>query len=294
MEKSHKITNSLIHVLFIFLTLAMVIPFLLVISISLTSEQALNEFGYQFIPKEFSLTAYEYILDSPIVLIRAYGVTILVTIMGTMMGLLLTAMTAYGISRRDYMFNRSTTFFIFFTMLFSGGLVPSYILMTQYLDLKDTIWALVLPGLLSPFNIMVMKGFLQKIPHEIIESAKVDGAREWRIFFQIILPLATPALATLGIFISFNYWNAWFPALLYIDNEKLVPLQLLLVRIMNNVELLTSNIEFLNGLSMNIMEIPKLSARMAMAIAAAGPMLFIFPFFQKYFVQGITVGSLKG
>jgi putative aldouronate transport system permease protein len=281
-------------VLFIFLTLAMVIPFLLVISISLTSEQALNEFGYQFIPKEFSLTAYEYILDSPIVLIRAYGVTILVTIMGTMMGLLLTAMTAYGISRRDYMFNRSTTFFIFFTMLFSGGLVPSYILMTQYLDLKDTIWALVLPGLLSPFNIMVMKGFLQKIPHEIIESAKVDGAREWRIFFQIILPLATPALATLGIFISFNYWNAWFPALLYIDNEKLVPLQLLLVRIMNNVELLTSNIEFLNGLSMNIMEIPKLSARMAMAIAAAGPMLFIFPFFQKYFVQGITVGSLKG
>ncbi|QGR00014.1 carbohydrate ABC transporter permease [Paenibacillus psychroresistens] len=272
----------------------MLIPFILVISISLSDDKALIANGYQLLPQNFSLLAYTYIFESPILVLRAYGVTILMTMMGTILGLLLTAMTAYGISRRDYAYNRITTFLVFFTMLFNGGLVPTYILMTHYLHVKDTIWAMVLPGLLSPFNIMVMKGFLDKIPMEIVESAKVDGSREWRIFWQIIMPLSKPALATLGLFIAFNYWNSWFPALLYIDKESLVPLQLLLVRMMNSVDFLSNNADFVIGLGLDLKDLPKISARMAMAIVATGPMLLVFPFFQKYFVKGITVGSLKG
>jgi putative aldouronate transport system permease protein len=203
-------------------------------------------------------------------------------------------MLGYVISRRDFRYRTPATFFIFFTMLFNGGLVPSYILITQYLYLQDTLWALILPALISPFYIMIMKGFLTKMPFEIIESAKMDGARELRIFFAIVLPLSTPALATLGLFISFGFWNSWFPSLLYIDNEKLVPIQLLLVRMLQSLEFLTSNSDFVNQLGVDTSELPTLSARMAMAILAGGPMVFIFPFFQRYFVKGLTVGSLKG
>jgi putative aldouronate transport system permease protein len=203
-------------------------------------------------------------------------------------------MLGYVISRRDFRYRVPATFFIFFTMLFNGGLVPSYILITQYLYLQNTLWALILPSLISPFYIMIMKGFLTKMPFEIIESAKMDGARELRIFFTIILPLSTPALATLGLFISFGFWNSWVPSLLYIDNEKLIPIQLLLVRMLQSLEFLTSNSDFVNQFGVDTSELPTLSARMAMAILAGGPMVFIFPFFQKYFVKGLTVGSLKG
>jgi putative aldouronate transport system permease protein len=208
--------------------------------------------------------------------------------------LLLTAMTAYPISRRDFRYNRPITFYIFFTMLFNGGLIPFYILMTQYLHLKNSLFALIVPALLSPFNIMIMKGFLDKIGKEIIESAKVDGAREIRIFFSIILPLSTPALATLGLFISFGYWNEWYNALLFIDNDRFVPLQLLLVRILTQIEFLANSPLAQVADKLAYANFPTMSVRMAMAILAGGPMLVIFPFFQKYFVKGITVGSLKG
>ncbi|WP_168121596.1 carbohydrate ABC transporter permease [Paenibacillus sp. HB172176] len=283
-----------IHFVFVVISILMVLPFALVIVISLTSEGSIMKNGYQFIPETFSLDAYRYILQSPDMILRAYGITTLITVTGTLLGLLITAMTAYVISRRDYRYNRITTFYVFFTMLFSGGLVPIYILMTQYLHLKDTLLALILPVLLSPFNIMVMKGFMSKIPLEIIESAKIDGAREFRIFFTIIIPLSTPALATMGLLISFAYWNEWFNAMLYIDNQNLVPLQLLLVRILNSMEFLTSNSEFASQMGINLSEFPSNSARMAIAVLAGGPMLVIFPFFQRFFVKGLTVGSLKG
>lgn len=286
--------NFFIHAVFIAVSAAMIIPMVLVIAISITEERSIIQYGYSLIPKTISFDAYHYIFKSPVILTRAYGVTILTTVLGTLGSLLLTSMVGYGISRRDFRYNRFATFYVFFTMLFSGGLVPTYILMTQYLGLRNTLWALILPGMISPFYVMVMKGFLSKIPYEIVESAKVDGASEFRIFFRIVLPLATPALATLGLFISFNYWNAWFPALLYIDNEKLVPIQLLLVRMMQQVEFLKQNAQFMSGLDVDLNDFPNLSARMALTVVAAGPMMFVFPFFQRFFVQGLTVGSLKG
>lgn len=283
-----------IHLIFVAVALLMVLPFLLVIAISLTEEQAILRNGYRLIPESLSLDAYAYIFQSPMLLIRAYGVTILTTVLGTICSLMLTSMTAYVVSRRDYRYVRFSTVYVFFTMMFSGGLVPSYILITQYLHLKNSMLALILPGMLSPFYILIMKGFIGEIPKELIESAKSDGASEWRIYFRIILPLSKPALATLGLFISFHYWNSWFPALLYIDNEKLAPIQLLLTRMMNTINFLLTNSEFMGGITIDTSTFPNLSARMAMTVLAAGPMMFVFPFFQKYFVKGLTVGSLKG
>ncbi|GIO14544.1 sugar ABC transporter permease [Cohnella xylanilytica] len=291
---SYSLSRFLIHLFFTVVSIATVLPFLLVVAVSLTDEKALTERGYQFIPSDFSLNAYRYMLDSPDILFRAYGVTILITVAGTLVSLLVTAMTAYVVSRRDYRYNRITTFYVFFTMLFSGGLVPSYILITQYLHLKDNLLALILPILLSPFNIMVLKGFLSKLPIEVVESAKIDGAKELGIFFKIILPLSTPALATLGLLISFAYWNEWFNAMLYIDDPNKVPLQLLLVRTLNSIEFITTNSEFAQQLGIDLSDFPNNSARMAIAVLAGGPMLVIFPFFQRFFVKGLTVGSLKG
>ncbi|WP_246218325.1 carbohydrate ABC transporter permease [Litoribacterium kuwaitense] len=186
-----------------------------------------------------------------------------------------------------------TTFYIFFTMLFSGGIVPLYILVTQFLHLGDTIWALILPYLVNPFFVLIMKGFMDQVPFEIVESAKIDGAGEWRIFFKLIIPLTTPALATVGLFTSFLYWNDWWLGLLFIDDQDLVPLQLLLYRIMNTIEFLSNNMHSAN-VSIDMSQFPSLSARMAMAVLVAGPMLFVFPFFQRFFVKGLTVGSIKG
>ncbi|OME82920.1 sugar ABC transporter permease [Paenibacillus sp. FSL A5-0031] len=292
--KGFNFMNGFINIFLTILCLMIALPFVLVIIISLTSENSLVQNGYQFFPKEWSMEAYRIVFQKPDPLLKGYLVTILITIVGTVLSLLLTAMTAYPISRMDFRYNRPITFYIFFTMLFNGGLIPFYIMMTQYLHLKNSLLALILPTLLSPFNIMIMKGFLDKIGKEIIESAKVDGAKEFRIFFRIILPLSTPALATLGLFISFGYWNEWFYALLFIDNDKYIPLQLLLVRILSQIEFLANSPLAQVADKLAYANFPTLSVRMAMAILAGGPMLIIFPFFQKYFVKGITVGSLKG
>ncbi|THF73340.1 carbohydrate ABC transporter permease [Cohnella fermenti] len=294
MKKGIELHQLVINLMFVLLSVLMVMPFALVVAVSLTKESAIIANGFQFIPARISMDAYRYILESPDIIVRAYGVTTLVTAIGTAVGLFVTALTAYVISRRDYRYNRITTFYVFFTMLFSGGLVPAYILITQYLHMKDTLFALILPILLSPFNIMVMKGFMSKLPFEIVESAKMDGAREFKVFFAIILPLSKPALATLGLLIAFVYWNDWFNAMLYIDNPKLVPLQLLLVRILNSIEFLTTNSEFTQSLAIDLSQFPNNSARMAIAVLAGGPMMIVFPFFQRFFVKGLTVGSLKG
>ncbi|NOU71980.1 ABC transporter permease subunit [Paenibacillus sp. LMG 31458] len=282
-----------INVFFCLLSLAFIVPLVLVISISLTDEKSLLEKGYHLFPKVFSLQAYKIILQAPDALLNAYGITILVTVIGTFIGLLLTSLTAYTISRRDYRYRRVMTMYVFFTSLFSGGLVPFYILVTQYLHLKDSFWALIVPYLLSPFYILVMKGFMDKLPIEIFESAKIDGANEWRIFFTMVLPLSIPALVTIGLFISFQYWNDWWLGLLFIDNPNLVPLQLLLYRIMSTIDFLSNNIGTVN-VNINMADFPSLSARMAMAVLAAGPMMIIFPMFQRFFISGLTVGAIKG
>ncbi|QGQ99967.1 carbohydrate ABC transporter permease [Paenibacillus psychroresistens] len=293
--KAQSFNTLIIHIIFILVTLSMLLPFILVIIISITDEQSLSLSGYQLIPEKISFSAYQYFFKAPQILIRAYGVTTFVTVIGTVISLLLTATLGYAISRRDYGYNRILTFFIFFTMLFNGGLVPFYILMTQWLHLGDTIFALIVPGLINPFYILIMKGFMSKIPMEIIESAKIDGAREWRIFYRIILPLSMPALATLGLFISFAYWNEWFNGLLFINNERLVPLQLLLIRSLKTLDFITSRPEFsASVISLDMSQFPQKAAKFAIAIIAGGPMLVIFPFFQRFFIKGLTVGALKG
>ncbi|MGG1551302.1 carbohydrate ABC transporter permease [Paenibacillus ferrarius] len=290
-------SQLIIHAIFILITIVMLVPFALVIVISFSDEQSILHNGFRLIPQQFSAAAYHYFLKTPETILRAYGVTIIVATIGTCISLVLTSTMGYVLSRKDYGLQRVTSFYVFFTMLFNGGLVPFYILMTQLLHLKDSIWALIVPGLLSPFYVLIMKGFMAKIPTEVIESAKVEGAREWRIYAELILPLSKPALATLGLFILFNYWNEWFNALLFINTEKLVPLQLLLVRTMNTLDFITSRPEFATAmvsLGVNMGDFPKTSAKFAVAVLSAGPMLLVFPFFQRFFVKGLTIGAIKG
>lgn len=282
-----------IHLLFVAISAAILIPLLLIISISVSNEQSLVEYGYRLIPKQLDLKAYRLIFQAPQQLLRAYGVTITVTAIGTVCGLLLTSMLAYTMSRRDFPYRSPLAFYVLFTMLFGGGLVPFYILVTQYLHLKDTVWALIVPYLVNPFYVLVMKGFMDQVAAEIIESAKMDGSGEWRTFFVIILPVCRPALATIGLFLCFGFWNDWWLGLLFIDNQNLVPLQLLLYRVMNTIEFITNNMALLN-VKVDLEQFPSLSTRMAMTILAAGPMLLVFPFFQKHFVKGLTIGSVKG
>ncbi|KRE55846.1 carbohydrate ABC transporter permease [Paenibacillus sp. Soil750] len=290
-------SQLIIHAVFILITIAMLVPFTLVIVISFSDEQSILHNGFRLIPEQFSAAAYHYFLKTPDTILRAYGVTIIVAVIGTCISLILTSTMGYVLSRKDYGLQRLTSFYVFFTMLFNGGLVPFYILITQLLHLKNSIWALIVPGLLSPFYVLIMKGFMAKIPTEIIESAKVEGAREWRIYTKLILPLSKPALATLGLFILFNYWNEWFNALLFINNEQLVPLQLLLVRTMNTLDFITSRPEFATAmvsLNVDMGDFPKTSAKFAVAVLSAGPMLLVFPFFQRFFVKGLTIGAIKG
>lgn len=271
-----------------------VVPFVLILSISFSNQRWLDAHGFSLWPHGWTLVAYQFILQEPRMIIDAYGVTIFVTVVGTVCSLFLTTLIGYVISRPDYAYRRVTTLYIFFTMLFSGGLVPFYLLMTRYLHLSNTIWSMIVPGLLSPFYILVMKGFLSRIPGEIIESAKIDGAGEWRIFVQIVLPLTTPALATVGVFAAFGFWSEWFNALLFVTNQNLDPIQLLLYHIFDNIQLLSSNAQAASALGLNLSSVPTTSAMMALVVFVAGPTLMIFPLLRRFYVQGLTVGSLKG
>lgn len=201
------------------------------------------------------------------------------------------SMLAFALSKRNLKFKGAMSFYVYFTMLFSGGLVPTYILISQYLRLSDTIWVYVLSGLISPWYVFMMRTFFQGIPYEITEAATVDGASEFHILFRIIYPLSTPVLATISLFVFLNKWNDWYTAMLYINKEELVSLQYLLQRIMQNIQLLQQDV---NMSSYVENDLPAESVRMAMAVVVAGPALVVFPFFQKYFVSGITVGGVKG
>lgn len=280
------------HALFVILSMVFIIPLLYIVSISFTSDTEIANHGYRLIPLQFTTTAYDYLFRTPGQLLRSYGVSLLVTVTGTIASLLLTTLLSYTLARQDYRYRSIVSFFVFFTMLFNGGLVSTYIFMTRYLQLKDNLLVLILPYLVNAWFVLLMRSFIATLPLSLVESAKLDGAGEWRTFFSIILPLAKPALAAIGLLIAFNYWNDWWLSLLYLDNMNLIPLQFMLYRIMSNVSYLTSQLSM--SVSVDLKDIPTESSRMAMCILAAGPMLLIFPFFQKYFVKGITVGALKG
>ncbi len=225
---------------------------------------------------------------------NSYGVTILVTVATTVLGVLFMAMIAYPLSRRNCKFRRFLSFYIFFTMLFSGGLVPGYILTTQYLHLKDNILVMIVPSLVNAFHVIMIRTFFQRLPDSLFESAKIDGASEFRIFFSIAMPLSVPVLASVAFFTAMGKWSDWYTAMLYINKEELVPLQYLLYRIQNNLQVLLSAMTNVTGITINPRDLPGNNLIMAMAVVATGPMLFVFPFFQKYFVQGLTMGAVKG
>lgn len=282
-------------VLLILFAISCLFPFVFVIIISLTKEESLSLNGYQLIPEEWSTEAYRYIFSEGSQLLASLGTTVLITILGTMITVFMTGTYSYVLSRSSFPFKKFFTFMVFFTMLFSGGLVPSYLIMTKMLGLKNTIFALILPLAFSPFNVIILRTFFKKsIPESIIEAAKMDGATEFRVFFQIVIPLAIPGVATIALFSSLGYWNDWFNALIYIDNNKIIPLQYLLMKIQNTIDFMAKNADMTADRMESIQRsIPQESIRMAMVVVATLPIAIVYPFFQKYFVQGLTIGGVK-
>lgn len=283
------------NIVFIFLCLCCIIPMLLVLAISLTPNKDIGRYGYQLIPNKITLEAYVYILKYFTNIYRSYAITIFVTLVGTILGVALTSLVAYPISRKDLKYRNAISMFLFFTMLFNGGLVASYILITRYLHLKNTIWVLILPMLVSPWNVMLMRNFFSSgVPFSIIEAAKIDGSSEFGAFLKIVVPISKPTFATIALFLSLGFWNDWWLALMYIDESSLYPLQYTLQSILLNIQVMLSNANLSNQLQETMKDIPTENSRMALCMLAVIPILFAYPFFQKYIVSGLTIGAVKG
>lgn len=279
----------IIHFGLLLCALAFLTPLLLVVSASFSSEKSITDRGYSFLPQQFSTLAYQDILGDPSKLVQAYGVSVFVTTVGTVVSITIMAMLAYALSRSDFAARKPLSFYVLFTMLFSGGLVPQYILITQYLHLQNNIFALILPYLVIPWSVLLLRTYFAALPRDIIDAAHVDGASEWRTFFQIVVPLSGPALATIGMFTMLMYWNDWWLGLLYMDNASLTPVQLWLYRILSDVNAISSNPQLGQMTSL-----PIHSLRMAVAVLSIGPIIIGFIFAQRYFVRGITVGGIRG
>ena len=286
------ITYSVLSVLAVFC----LTPFALMVMSSLSSEASLIQFGYNFFPREFSLNAYDFILNQSPAIIRGYGITILITSIGTLINLTLTVLIAYPLSRRDLPKRNLFSFMIFFTMLFNGGLVPSYIMWTQLFGIKNTLFALLIPNLmLNAFYVIMMRTYFStNIPTEIIEAAKIDGAHEVRVLTQVVLPMSLPILATVGLMVGLIYWNDWTNGLYYLNDPKLFSIQNILNRMLLDARFLATHGASLGTVTGELGNLPDASLRMAVAAIGAVPILIIYPFFQKYFVKGITVGAVKG
>ncbi|QFR24567.1 carbohydrate ABC transporter permease [Schleiferilactobacillus harbinensis] len=267
------------------------IPFLFVIGTSFSSEASLTEYGIHIIPHSFSLAAYQMLFEGKQIFM-SYGVTIFITVVGTLLSLTLSAMMAYPLSTGRLKLGNTINFLVYFTMLFGAGLVPSYLLISKYLHMDNTIWVLIIPGVISPWNMFLLRNFFSSIPRSLSESAEMDGASEMTILFKIILPVAKPALATIGLFYALGYWNAWFGALLYISDPNLYPLQFLIMKIMKNVEAIQEAAR--QGVAISTANLPDITAKMATAVVTIGPVVVFYPFVQKYFTSGLMVGSVKG
>ncbi len=278
----------------LFSTLA-VLPIILIVIASFTDEKTLLANGYSFLPKKWSIAAYVYMLQQSATIGRAYIVSTIVTVVGTLISVLITTMIAYPMSRKNFRFRNALSFFVFFTMLFNGGVVPSYMVWTQIFQIKNTIWALILPNYLcTAFNIFLVRNYYtSSIPDALIESAQIDGASELTIFFKIILPLAVPTVATISLFTALVYWNDWVNALYYIQKPQYYGIQNLLIRIMNNIQYLKSGAASV-AVGANAVELPGTAVRMSMAVIGILPIVIIYPFVQKYFVKGVVVGAVKG
>ena len=287
-------TNTIFLILLTIFAAICVLPLLLVIMVSFSSEQSIFMKGYSFFPEEFSLEAYRYFLKLGDQIIRSYGITIFVTVVGTVFSLIITTMLSYVLSRPDYRYGKILTMMLLFTMLFNGGMVPSYMVNTQLLGLRDSVWVLIFPMSLNAFYVIVLRTFFRGIPLEIIEASRMDGAGEFRTFLQMVLPLSKPGVATIGLFTVIAYWNDWFLGMLYIFDTKKYPIQTLLQSMQNSLEALSqSSVNALEYADM-AKNAPTDSGRMALTVLVVIPVMLAYPFFQKYFVKGLTVGGVKG
>ena len=283
------------NALMIFLVICVLAPFFLMLMSSLTDEQTLIANGYSFFPEKFSIYAYKYLIVQSGSVARGYMISILITAVGTVSNLLITILFAYPLSRRELPGRNIFAFYLFFTMLFSGGLVPAYLMWTQTFHIRNTIFALLVPGLLmSPFNVIMMRTyFTTNIPDEVIEAARIDGANEFKIMAKIVFPMAVPITATIGLLVGLAYWNDWMNGLYYINDDKLYSIQVLLMKIQRNLDQLRQQAQNGSG-NVNLAELPSTSVRMALTVIGILPVMIIYPFLQRYFVKGITIGAVKG
>lgn len=291
-----KPADIVLNIIFLLMALACIIPILLVVAISFSAETSITEYGYRFIPKIFSFEGYEFLASQGKMIMRALGVSVFVTIIGTALGVLLTTLMGYVLSRPGYKLNGFLTMVVFIPMVFNGGLVSTYFVVSQLLGLKNSVWALILPLSVSSFNVVICRTFFKTtVPESLIESAKMDGASQFTIFSRIVLPISQPVLATIGLFLCFSYWNDWYQSMLYIEDSKLYSLQALLNAILTNIQMLAKNAATVGlGAAEMLANMPQEAARMAIVVIIVAPIACAYPFFQKYFISGLTLGAVKG
>ena len=299
MYKSDKIFNAVGHGIMLIISIFTLIPFVLLVMSSLTDNDALIRYGYSFIPHEFSLFAYEWLfLTNGPVILRAYAMSFILTAVGVTLSLIITTPLAYGLAKKKLPYRRPLTFFVFFTLIFNGGLVPTYINYAMTLGIADSFLALLIPNLLTNgFFVLLMKSYFQtSIPEEILEAAMIDGASEFRIMMQVAIPMAKPIIATIAIFVGINYWNDWFNGFVYlVRRTDLFTIQVLLNRTMQNIQVLVQGIGGIGDhAALGLAAAPLVAVRMAMAVMGIVPIVMVYPFVQRNFVKGITLGGVKG
>ena len=291
-DRSQVVISVVTYILVTLFCIMCILPFWMIITSSFATEDSIRRSGFTLWPTDFSTYSYELLFRSPDQMIGAYVVTIGLTVVGTLIGLFIVSMTGYALQRRDFPYRNGIMFYIYFTSLFSAGLVPFYLLITNLLNLRDSYFAILLPLLMSPWLIVLMKNFVKAIPHEITESGKIDGAGDFRIFYSLILPNMKPALATIGLFLALSYWNEWYFSSLFLTTKvEYRPLQYHLYNVINKVASLKNSIA---GSNVVITDLPGETLKMATAVVATGPIILLYPFVQKYFVAGLTVGAVKG
>ena len=293
MDNRKNKTSIFIHIIFILFGIACIIPFLMVISASFSSEVDLSRYGFRVFPKKIDFTAYAYLFKNPMQIINGYKVTIIITVVGTFLSIFVMSLVGYALSRPNFRLKKAVTWICFFPTLFSGGMVASYIVNTQYLHLTDSIWVMILPGLCNIFHIIMFRTFFKQLPDGLFDAAKIDGAGEYRIYFSLALRLSKPIIATIAFLGAQGRWNEWNSAMLYIRSPEKYPLQYLLQRMMMSIDELLRAMEKVPTL-VSVQDIPGENLRMALLCVAIGPMMLVFPFFQKYFTKGMTMGSIKG
>lgn len=292
LDSSDKVIRGVTYTIVTIFCIFCILPFWLIVASSFSSEAAIRLTGFTLWPTDVSTYSYELLFQAPEQMLGAYAVTIGMTVVGTLVGLFVVSMTGYALQRKDFPFRNAIMFYIYFTSLFSAGLVPFYLLMVQTLGLRDTYWAVLLPLMMSPWVIVLMKNFVKAIPHEITESGKIDGAGDFRIFYALILPSMKPALATIGLFLALGYWNEWYYSSLFLTKDMPKPLQYHLYNVINKVASLKNSVAGSNIVLDT--DLPSETLKMATAVVATGPIILLYPFVQKYFVAGLTVGSVKG